>query len=426
MPPLQVAAARPNVWIKPAWPGVPYHLACTKLSTHEACASLGSQGEQTDGCMEPERDTQEVITSFLSHCRERPEGCLYVDLGCNLGYFAAQALSLGAHADCVEPQPFFTSAIHATALLNDGWRDRLRAYNAFVGAKGQGWHMNDSRWDIRTAEIADGRQPSAVDDKMIGGDDAFRPCNVGVQDAAALPRGPRGRYHAPQLAFTSLLLNRSIDLLKLDIDSFEGALLGEAVNLIATNATSIQTMLIELGDDSMPFAACESHQTSSDGHRLHCNRHSTSTPRGGNVNDLWRLQHELGYSIWRTNIATNREIYSWRGENLNDNMSPQQHYFEPYTFVRGMRKIERLLPSTPFKSYSSLLRRGQSVLITREPLEQELYARHNAWDLAFAKMLPMASIRDKGGSVTATMTMGQILNGRAPPPSPRPPTVHSQ
>ena len=42
----------------------------------------------------------------------------------------------------------------------------------------------------------------------------------------------------------------SITLLKIDIDSTDGALLHEAVTMLATGSTAIESILVELGDAS--------------------------------------------------------------------------------------------------------------------------------------------------------------------------------
>eukprot|EP00966_Prymnesium_polylepis_P040770 946140-Prymnesium_polylepis.1 len=76
--------------IVPPWPSPPYTLACPAGTPQATCDLLGP----TDpSCFEPEWDTAEIITAILlGH-----PGALYVDTGCNIGAFALQAYSLGAH-----------------------------------------------------------------------------------------------------------------------------------------------------------------------------------------------------------------------------------------------------------------------------------------------------------------------------------------
>jgi hypothetical protein len=78
--------------ITPKWPGKPYMLACPEGTTPEVCQLLGSRRHL---CFEPEEDTEEVLSSFLLDC----PGCLYLDIGCNIGYFASQAAALGASVE---------------------------------------------------------------------------------------------------------------------------------------------------------------------------------------------------------------------------------------------------------------------------------------------------------------------------------------
>ena len=64
-----------------------------------------------------------------------------------------------------------------------------------------------------------------------------------------------------------------------------------------------------------------------------------------------------------------------RGVNRNaKDMSPRQKQFVPMRNLRGIRTLEYLLPSTPRDDYRTLLRYGQSLLITRASLGQ--YTKH--------------------------------------------------
>ena len=98
----------PVVTITPPWPAPQYTLACPPATPQSTCERLASSRAAIEaGCYEPERDTAEVITALFQGC----EGCLYVDVGCNIGAFATQAVSLGASVDCYEPTPFYIDAI---------------------------------------------------------------------------------------------------------------------------------------------------------------------------------------------------------------------------------------------------------------------------------------------------------------------------
>ena len=143
-------------------------------------------------------------------------------------------------------------------------------------------------------------------------------------------------------------------------------------------------------------------------------------PRHGDVADVHRLVHVLNYACYRINIHTNREIYDWRGENVNGRMSAQSSAFEPLHFVRSMRKLERLrrnvslrvthdalphrAPSTrctagsvhhvwlqvSLAEYPSLFLWGQSLLLLRADVDAALFdvVRHHNADLDYAGVVP--------------------------------------
>ena len=240
------------------WPSPEVRLSCP--DTPEQCATL-----VTSQCHEPESETSEIISSFLVGCSKE---CLYLDIGCNLGYFASQAAALGARAECFEPYPVFAQAANATATLN-GFGGRMKVRHAAV-------------------TVFPGLPPLSFTS-------TYHACDIARDPRIMAERGFNPRvWSAPTVTIQSLLHQRTIDFLKIDIDSIEGALLHVATMMIAAGNTTIKTMLIELGDGS-----------------------GSKTPRGGHVDDLWKLGHELGYDIYRVNIAVNREIYDWSGVDVN-------------------------------------------------------------------------------------------------------------
>ena len=68
--------------------------------------------------------------------------------------------------------------------------------------------------------------------------------------------------------------------------------------------------------------------------------------RGGSIHDVWKLQHELGYDVYRVNVHTGREIFDWRGHNVNHRMAAVPAGLESMFFVRNMRKLEKLSATT--------------------------------------------------------------------------------
>ena len=63
----------------------------------------------------------------------------------------------------------------------------------------------------------------------------------------------------------------------------------------------------------------------------------------------------IRYSVYRLNMHVNRELYDWRGANVNGRMSPQHPAFERVRFVRAIRQLERLRDHVPKANYSALL-----------------------------------------------------------------------
>lgn len=95
-----VSSVWPTVRIDPPWPAPPFTLACPRLTSLAQCEQLASDSAEGGraGCSEPEAESAEVLTSLLLGCERsahEPNStspCLYIDIGCNLGYFAAQVL----------------------------------------------------------------------------------------------------------------------------------------------------------------------------------------------------------------------------------------------------------------------------------------------------------------------------------------------
>lgn len=394
-------SAHVSTTIRQAWPAPAYELACPAHETQASCDQLGATKAAVDsGCFEPEADTAEVLSAFLlkrggTHA-PRPH---YVDIGCNVGAFAAQAAALGATVDCYEPTPYFVDAIRSTAERSSAplrWNVTWAAVVADANAVTCGRNVNCSS------------QPATMRFAYV-----YWPCNVGRAADSGYKRRHGRAWWTPIISVRDILFGRHIDLLKVDIDSSEGALLGVATQMLTSKETSISTILIEIGDFDSEMAACDACRQEAptrpswcDASRVtvrlgrsrtfwgpvepKCSQHNRSRsakhPRQGDVQDIWRLTHDLGFSAYRVNIATNREIYDWRGVNLNAHMSPAQtEFFAPLYNVRGIRKLELLLPNVSLSSYPELFRWGQSLLLTKERLVDHAI-KHHAIDLTLASI----------------------------------------
>tara|TARA_B110000046_G_C12925175_1_gene368939 strand:+ start:238 stop:717 length:480 start_codon:yes stop_codon:yes gene_type:complete len=134
--------------------------------------------------------------------------CHYVDIGCNLGVFAQHAVQLGARVTCIEPQSVYNSVLEGAARR---WP-----------------HFN-----YKFAAVSMENYPSKHSRSFVG----YRPCRIGAND----PGTP-----APLYPLSSLLTGR-ITLLKVDIDSFEGAILSKTLAAIKKKEVEVESILVELG-----------------------------------------------------------------------------------------------------------------------------------------------------------------------------------
>lgn len=376
-----------EVEVQPPWPGVAYKLACPAGTSEDVCRSLGPSGI-LNGCFEPEVETAEVLNAFLLGCGSSGERCVYVDIGCNVGAFAGQAAALGATVDCVEPSPFFVSAIERSRSLN-GFAERLR---------------------VRHAAVAAGDAETGVQHFR----ETYLPCGVGAHDM--LKYRQRGGWTAQRLPIATLLRGRRTTLLKIDIDSIDGALLHRVVELLEQNATIVETILIELGSRNASIAWC-AHPDNKPHKRcrasLDARPPSDDTSNvehsGGHLSDLWRLQ-ALGYHLFRVNIHTGGEILDWRGENVNTRRMVQPHSaYVPVFNLRGMRKLEYLPPSAVNASDTTFARNvlfsGQSVLLTRHNLFH--LTAHHVGDLMWAGLSADKTEGPNGGAARALQRLNR-------------------
>eukprot|EP00900_Chrysochromulina_parva_P009406 jgi/Chrpa1/18467/Chrysochromulina_OHIO_Genome00001087-RA len=200
------------------------------------------------GCSEPEDDTAEVLSSLLEGCDTR--NCLYVDVGCNIGYFAMHAAALGAHVDCAEPTPFYVDAINTSIALNHFPEGQVKLRQVAITAA-----------PAKPAVPRDGipyswrmvmQASSASDPSELTFSSAYAPCDIGLAEQRRLRN-----WKVPTMPLEQLLRGRRVDLLKIDVDSIEGALLHTVVGMVRRDETRVQSILIELGDDALGFAHCE-------------------------------------------------------------------------------------------------------------------------------------------------------------------------
>lgn len=150
-------AQRSHVEINPRWPGKPYKLVCPNGTNQAECQQLARQSPMSlETCFEPESDTENTLNSFLLHCGDVRSNCLYIDIGCNIGYFAMQAAALGANVECFEPTTVFSQAIEESVKLNEFRMSQVKVVNAAVMPK------------------------DSEDGKGLSFSKAYTPCGIGV------------------------------------------------------------------------------------------------------------------------------------------------------------------------------------------------------------------------------------------------------
>jgi hypothetical protein len=271
----------------------------------------------------------------------------------------------------------FTDAIIKTRSINKGTEDNFQVHNKAV---------------VPTLQ---------EEGKTIPFQAAYAPCGVGARSMVlARERSKTGSWEIPTISIHTLLLNKHVTLLKIDIDSIEGALLHTATSMIAENLTRVDSILIELGHDAGGIAACDlCRKQPAQCHHLsrramkRCAMHDLSMhPRGGDISDIHRLMHEFGYFVYRVNICTNREIFNWKGENVNPKMSPPHPGLIPIFGARAMKKIEQIPPNMPAEQYKDMNRFGTSFLITREVITE--VAQHHTIDLEYSGIKYMSVLNE--------------------------------
>lgn len=160
---------------------------------------------------EPEYHVREVIASFLHGCGAW-RSCRALDLGANNGWHTASMLALGAHVTALEPQRDLARGVQDTAALNCA-ADRLTLINAFV------------RPD------PDAAGSSAIGSQWRAGGP---PKGYGFQ-AGSVPNVP----------LDQVAVGAEFDLVKIDTDGPDGALLGRFESLLSAKKTKVSTFVVE-------------------------------------------------------------------------------------------------------------------------------------------------------------------------------------
>lgn len=329
-----------TVAMSPPWPAPAFRFACPPGEPQSTCDML----DHRHGCFEPDDEVAEVVTSFLAGCGAE---CLYVDIGCNMGWFAVQAATMGARVECYEPTPFFITGSMHSARIN-GVQDRFRAVQAAVV-------RNDAEAGV-----------------VRNFTSAYFGCYVGAAAMAAYraQHGGRKAWQTRTLRLRSILAGKHVTLLKMDIDYNEGELLHDLVAMLRAGETRVDTFVIELGDSGNTYIGkC----------RVGMKCAKRGTIRGGDLRDVIRLQEELGYDVYRINVHTLGEVFDWTGANVNPNVSATPPAVIPMYGIRAMRKLEKVRNHTSVQLLRELPLDGSNFLFTRVQLARR--AHHHRKDM---------------------------------------------
>ena len=195
-------------------------------------------------------------------------------MGCNIGYFAGLAAAHGARVECFEAAPLWAEAASRLAALN-GWAPNAKAaqaehqtvarsttsegggsasdsassitslkptLSAAFGAIRPGSSLGTDVPDVKQARPRFTVHNVAMTANVMPGNldfhnGAYKPCRIAQGQPGVTPG--RGIFSVPTLDIVSVMLrNGHVTILKVDIDSIEGALLHVVTNLIeAKNIT---------------------------------------------------------------------------------------------------------------------------------------------------------------------------------------------
>lgn len=295
---------------------------CDLFGGLEVCSAF-SRGEH----FEPEYHVREAVLSFLTTCLWSQ--CVSLDIGANIGQFSVMMASLGSRVIAVEGQIALAEALNKTVELNC-WGDRFTVLNSYIT-------LEDKEHGKLVDHDGSGGRPIMAEHPASRWNEVGDSCCTQKRGTISL------------VSWSKLLLDVGrIHFIKIDIDSFEVALVDRMEELISAGSISVQTVVAELK---------------------------------GYTPSLWKVLSKLfdhGYSIYVLNLHLDRRWFDARGWDVYSNYSrePVQELHPPgieeYFAQRFMRYILYISPNTSeenFKLFSE--RYGDKLcefLITKEKL----------------------------------------------------------
>lgn len=278
----------------------------------------------------PDSHVREALASALAECAFAPPGappCAVLDGGGNMGFFTMYAFAMGATVVYIEPQVELVEAMRATVALN----------------------CASDRIDLRHAALAPKPQPSSArltDMALPAHRSCQGPWGTGTRQSGAGPGG------VPFLSVDELVRERRHwDLVKVDIDSTDAAVIERFVELIREGAADVTSFIVEWNGGAGRGAV------------------------------LHALQQELGYDVYRLNVHDNRRFINESGWDTVAGFRDVgvEPWFEERLHQRFMHYVLKVRPLPRVEDWTTIASWDMmpEFLITRLPMSEPQPANEN-------------------------------------------------
>ena len=277
---------------------------------------------------EPEHHVREAILSLMTPCLWR--NCSALDIGANVGQFTVMMAALGSRVVAVEGQIVLAKALKQTVEVN--CFSDVTVHNALVA-------LDELEHGKKVNHRGQGGRPIMASHPASSWTTLKDNCCTSIPGEIEF------------FSWKKLLLDHPqahIDLIKLDIDSFEYELLVQAVEQISLKQLTVTSIISELrGFD-----------------RKHL--------------DLFNSFFSLGYNIYVLNVHLDKrwidsngmDVYQ-RFKNINSlyNLSGVEEVFSQ----RLIRYALRILPEVTLEGIKTVGKGTRDILFTKEQLAEPIF-----------------------------------------------------
>ncbi len=164
-----------------------------------------------------EGDWEPAVTNCMVTFLQRHKGCLFIDVGANVGWYTLLAAHFGAaHVCTFEPNPRLAELLRKTISVN-GLRERVTLTEAACGAE-----TTKARFIVDPSENGGGHTASATPQQALGAalDGAPQLCDVVRLDDAV-----KARHLSKGNKLTPIIM-------KVDVEGFEAHVLAGAPEIM--------------------------------------------------------------------------------------------------------------------------------------------------------------------------------------------------